>query len=61
MSTFFLTFFLFTIVIFGMAIGYILQKKVVKGSCGGLGSLGVDKICNCIEPCNSARKNGNEV
>ncbi|KEY91547.1 hypothetical protein CF67_14076 [Candidatus Photodesmus blepharus] len=44
-----------------MAIGYILQKKVVKGSCGGLGSLGVDKICNCIEPCNSARKNGNEV
>ena len=34
-----------------MAIGYILQKKSISGSCGGLGALGVEKACDCPEPC----------
>ena len=34
-----------------MAIGYIVQRKVVKGSCGGLGALGIAKACDCPEPC----------
>ncbi|MES1010532.1 (Na+)-NQR maturation NqrM, partial [Vibrio cholerae] len=37
MSTFFITFAVFMAVIAAMAVGYIFQKKVVKGSCGGLG------------------------
>ena len=34
-----------------MAIGYIFQKKSISGSCGGLGALGVEKACDCPEPC----------
>jgi hypothetical protein len=36
---------------FAMAIGYIFQKKSISGSCGGLGALGVEKACDCPEPC----------
>lgn len=55
MSTFLITFAVFVAVIAAMAVGYIFQKKVVKGSCGGLGAVGIEKVCNCPEPCD-ARK-----
>ncbi|MUK63844.1 (Na+)-NQR maturation NqrM [Aliivibrio fischeri] len=56
MSTFLITFFVFLAVIAAMAIGYIIQRKVVKGSCGGLGAVGIDKVCNCPEPCDARKK-----
>ncbi len=56
MNTFLITFFVFLAVIGFMAIGYIIQRKVVKGSCGGLGSVGIDKVCNCPEPCDARKK-----
>ncbi|MGB2079497.1 MAG: (Na+)-NQR maturation NqrM, partial [Vibrio sp.] len=28
----------------------------VAGSCGGLGAVGVDKVCNCPEPCDARKK-----
>jgi len=34
-----------------MGLGYILQKKSISGSCGGLGAVGVEKACDCPEPC----------
>ncbi len=43
MSTFLITFAVFVAVIAAMAVGYIFQKKVVKGSCGGLGAVGIRK------------------
>lgn len=43
MSTFLITFGVFIAVIAAMSIGYIIQKKVVKGSCGGLGAVGIEK------------------
>ncbi len=46
----------FLAVIAAMSIGYIIQKKVVKGSCGGLGAVGIDKVCNCPEPCDARKK-----
>ncbi|MCC2605146.1 (Na+)-NQR maturation NqrM [Planctobacterium marinum] len=51
MSTFLLAFVFFLIVVAAMAIGYILQNKTISGSCGGLGALGIDKACDCPEPC----------
>ena len=51
MSTFFLAFVFFLIVVSAMAIGYVLQRKTISGSCGGLGALGIDKACDCPEPC----------
>lgn len=56
MSTFLITFGVFMAVIAAMSIGYIIQKKVVKGSCGGLGAVGIEKVCNCPEPCDARKK-----
>ncbi len=39
-----------------MAVGYIFQRKTVSGSCGGLDAMGIDKVCNCPEPCDARKK-----
>lgn len=51
MSTFLLAFGFFLVIITIMAVGYIFQRKQISGSCGGLGSIGIDKACDCPEPC----------
>ena len=51
MSTFILAFLFFLTMVLAMAIGYVVQRKTISGSCGGLGALGVDKACDCPEPC----------
>mgnify|MGYP003681608193 CR=1 FL=1 len=51
MSTFILAFGFFLVVVSAMAVGYIVQQKSISGSCGGLGALGIDKACDCPEPC----------
>ncbi len=56
MNTFFITFAMFLLIIFAMAIGYIIQRKVVNGSCGGLGAIGIEKVCNCPEPCDARKR-----
>jgi hypothetical protein len=43
--SFFLLFFLFC------SIGYIIQKKMINGSCGGLNNVGVERVCSCETPC----------
>lgn len=52
---FLLTFTIFLLVITGMSIGYVLQRKKIRGSCGGISALGMEKVCDCPEPCD-ARK-----
>lgn len=51
MSTFILAFAFFLVFVVAMATGYLLQRKTLSGSCGGLGALGIDKACDCPEPC----------
>ncbi len=51
MSTFILAFAFFLLMVAAMAVGYILQKKTISGSCGGLGAIGISKACDCPEPC----------
>lgn len=51
MSTFILAFFAFLTLVLVMAVGYIIQQKTISGSCGGLGAVGIDKVCSCPEPC----------
>ena len=51
MSTFILAFVFFVLVALAMSLGYLLQRKAIAGSCGGLGALGIDKACDCPEPC----------
>ena len=56
MSTFFITFGVFLLVIAGMAIGVIFHRKSISGSCGGLGAVGIERECNCPEPCDARKK-----
>jgi len=54
MQVFLLTFGMFLIVILSMSIGYIVMRKRIHGSCGGLASVGIEKECSCPEPCDEA-------
>lgn len=51
MTIFILTLGFFLIVVVAMGVGYIFQQKTLAGSCGGLGSMGIEKACNCDNPC----------
>ncbi|MGB1198729.1 MAG: (Na+)-NQR maturation NqrM [Thalassotalea sp.] len=51
MTIFLLTLGFFLVIAVAMAIGYIVQNKTLAGSCGGLGSIGIEKACNCDNPC----------
>jgi len=51
MVIFLITFGFFLVVVMAMAVGYIFQQKSLAGSCGGLASVGIDKSCNCDNPC----------
>ncbi|MFC1206876.1 (Na+)-NQR maturation NqrM [Pasteurella multocida] len=53
MQLFLITFGLFLLIIAGMAIGYIIQRKTIAGSCGGISVLGLKKVCDCEEPCDN--------
>ncbi|MCW8092645.1 (Na+)-NQR maturation NqrM [Alteromonas sp. ASW11-130] len=51
MSTFILAFVFFLAMVLAMAVGFLVQRKSISGSCGGLGALGIEKACDCPEPC----------
>ncbi|MEW6990818.1 (Na+)-NQR maturation NqrM [Colwelliaceae bacterium 6441] len=51
MMIFLVTLGFFLIIAVAMAVGYIFQQKTLAGSCGGLGSVGIEKACNCDTPC----------
>ena len=46
MALFFISTLVVALVIAGMAIGVIMGRPPIKGSCGGLGALGVDQACD---------------
>jgi len=56
MIYFIATFVVFLLVIVAMAIGYIVNQKTISGSCGGLASVGIDKECDCPDPCDKRKK-----
>ena len=56
MLTFVITFVVLISVVAAMAIGYIVQRKTISGSCGGISSLGIDKVCDCPEPCEKRKE-----
>ncbi|MCR8921903.1 (Na+)-NQR maturation NqrM [Dasania sp. GY-MA-18] len=46
MATFIITFCFIAFVIAAMAVGVILGKKPIKGSCGGMSALGMETACD---------------
>lgn len=51
MATFIAAFIFLLVFFLLMSIGYLIKRKAVQGSCGGLGVLGIEKACDCDEPC----------
>ncbi|MEZ9017639.1 (Na+)-NQR maturation NqrM [Vibrio lentus] len=49
--TFLLTLLGFVGIVFLMAIGVIFSRKPIKGSCGGLAQLDIERECNCKDVC----------
>ena len=45
MMEFLLATVIFGVVILGMAVGVLMGREPIKGSCGGMGALGVDTAC----------------
>lgn len=56
MMIFLITLGFFLVVFAAMAVGYIFQQKTLAGSCGGLASVGIDKECNCDNPCEKRKE-----
>lgn len=55
-TLFLATFVIFALVILGMSVGYLVKRKSLRGSCGGIASLGLEKVCDCPEPCDARKK-----
>lgn len=45
MTTLILAFILMLLVVAGMAIGVMMGRKPIAGSCGGIANLGLEKVC----------------
>ncbi len=56
LTVFLATFCIFALVLLGMSLGYLVKRKSLQGSCGGIASLGIEKVCNCPEPCDARKK-----
>ncbi|RVT46572.1 (Na+)-NQR maturation NqrM [Rheinheimera sediminis] len=56
MEVFIFTFVILIVVVAAMAIGYMVQRKTIAGSCGGLGALGIEKACDCDTPCEKRKE-----
>jgi len=46
MTLFLISFVFIALVIAGMAVGVIMGRGPIKGSCGGMGALGIDTACD---------------
>ncbi|MPY22763.1 (Na+)-NQR maturation NqrM [Shewanella psychropiezotolerans] len=55
MSTFIAAFVVLLLFFLLMSIGYLVKRTAVAGSCGGLGVLGIDKACDCDDPCDNRK------
>lgn len=56
MSTFIAAFLILLLFFLLMSIGYLIKRKAVEGSCGGLGVLGIEKACDCDDPCDNRKR-----
>ena len=64
MSLFFISLLVFGLVMAAMAVGVINGRPPIKGSCGGMGALGIDTACDICggdpKRCDEETRDGEE-
>jgi hypothetical protein len=55
-STFVAALLVFGLAFAGLALGVLLGREPLRGSCGGLRKLGIEKDCSCEAPCPRRRR-----
>jgi len=43
---FLVSFLVFSVIVAAMAVGVMVGREPIKGSCGGIGALGIDQKCD---------------
>jgi hypothetical protein len=56
LSTFLATLLVFGLAFAGLALGVLLGREPIRGSCGGLRKSGIEKDCGCEAPCPRRRR-----
>ena len=56
MGTFLAALLLFGLAFAGLALGTMLGRDPIRGSCGGLRKLGLERDCSCDSPCPRRRR-----
>lgn len=56
MGTFIAVFAILMLVVVGMAVGVLFGRAPIKGSCGGLANVGVERACGCTDVCANEAK-----
>jgi hypothetical protein len=56
LSTFLATLLVFGLAFAGLALGILVGREPIRGSCGGLRKFGIEKDCSCEAPCPRRRR-----
>ncbi|MGF1751757.1 (Na+)-NQR maturation NqrM [Vibrio cionasavignyae] len=54
--TYLISFVVFLIITALMAVGVMLKRQAIQGSCGGLANLEIERECHCVETCDEHRR-----
>lgn len=56
MEVFVVIFIVLLLAVAGMSVGVMFGRPPLKGSCGGLGAVGVEKACGCTDGCDQENR-----
>lgn len=55
LTLFIISFIFFLLITIGMSLGYLVKRKSLQGSCGGITSLGMEKFVIALSPVIAAK------
>lgn len=56
MGLFLTSFLVMILAVAAMSVGVILGNRRIKGSCGQLAAMGIERACGCPEPCEKRKR-----
>lgn len=56
LTVFITTFVIFMLAVLAMSLGWLMKRRSIQGSCGGIAALGLEKVCDCPQPCDERKR-----